>query len=496
MGLVGTSPPDIDNLSFLVSLNIIRNKSFSRSIPNNSARLYRLELLHFGFNDFSTIPSSISNISKLQTISLSYNLLSSFIPSSIFNISTLRDIFIRENKLLGHLPSNTGNFLPNLHQLYLGGNQLSGIILNSISNASLLIELELAYNSFSSLIPNALGYLSSIGNLSTSLQYFGLGHYCINGNILREIGNLSSLTSLLLDNNQFVRPIPTTAGKLHKLEALYLQNNKLEASNELTEGIPECMGKLNSLRNLYLAFNQLTSMVPLSLWNLTCILEVNLSSSLQDGSLPIEMGNMMVLRILDLSRNQLSGKIPSIGPFENFLVASFMSNGEYCNKTFVATLNSWHFVLEYMPNGNLEKWLYSHNHNLNILQRLNIMVLYVTLALEYLHYGYSTTIVHCDLKPSNILLDQDLVEHDVDFGMAKLLGDRDSMISLCKRPTDDIFLEEMSLKSWIEESLLGLSVTDIIDSNLLSNERDYASMEELISSIMRLALDCYAESPE
>ncbi|KAG6696149.1 hypothetical protein I3842_09G132900 [Carya illinoinensis] len=454
MGLVGTSPPDIDNLSFLVSLNIIRNKSFSRSIPNNSARLYRLELLHFGFNDFSTIPSSISNISKLQTISLSYNLLSSFIPSSIFNISTLRDIFIRENKLLvqtielgtnklsRHLPSNTGNFLPNLHQLYLGGNQLSGIILNSISNASLLIELELAYNSFSSLIPNALGYLrflSSIGNLSTSLQYFGLGHYCINGNILREIGNLSSLTSLLLDNNQFVRPIPTTAGKLHKLEALYLQNNKLEASNELTEGIPECMGKLNSLRNLYLAFNQLTSMVPLSLWNLTCILEVNLSSSLQDGSLPIEMGNMMVLRILDLSRNQLSGKIPSIGPFENFLVASFMSIGniaikvlnlqvEGAFKTFVATLNSWHFVLEYMPNGNLEKWLYSHNHNLNILQRLNIMVLYVTLALEYLHYGYSTTIVHCDLKPSNILLDQDLVAHDVDFGMAKLLGDRDSMM--------------------------------------------------------------------
>ncbi|XP_042942704.1 receptor kinase-like protein Xa21 [Carya illinoinensis] len=84
-------------------------------------------------------------------------------------------------------------------------------------------------------------------------------------------------------------------------------------------------------------------------------------------------------------------------------------------------------VLEYMPNGNLEKWLYSHNHYLNILQRLNIMV-DVPSALEYLHYGYSTTILRCDLKPSNILLDEDLVAQVADFGMAKLLGDGDSMM--------------------------------------------------------------------
>ncbi|KAG6642324.1 hypothetical protein CIPAW_09G134600 [Carya illinoinensis] len=445
MGRVGTSPPDIGNLSFLVSLNIIRKKSFSCSILDNLARLYRLELLHFGFNDFSAIPSEIGNLQNLELLDITSGSFAGSIPLEIFNISTIK----------------------------------------------------VGLNSFSSLIPNPVGNLRF-------LRLINLASHCsINGNILREIGNLSSLTSLLLDNNQFTGPIPMTMGKLHKLEALYLQNNKPEASNELTGGILECMGNLNSLRNLYLAFNQLTSMVPLTLWNLKYILEVNLSSNLQDGSLSIEMGNMMILRILDLSRNQLSR------PFENFSAASFMSTGM---NIAIKVLNLQ--VEEAFKSFDVEceKWLYSHNHYLNILQRLNIMV-YIASALEYLHYGYSTTIVHCDLKPSNILLDQDLVAHVADFGMAKLLdygskgiisprGDVYSYNILLmetftrKRPTDHIFSEQMSLKSWIEESLLVLSVTNIIDSNLLCNERDYASMEELISSIMRLALDCCAESPE
>ncbi|WMV32103.1 hypothetical protein MTR67_025488 [Solanum verrucosum] len=77
-------------------------------------------------------------------------------------------------------------------------------------------------------------------------------------------------------------------------------------------------------------------------------------------------------------------------------------------------------VLEYMPNGTLDKWLYSHNLFLNLLQRLDIMI-DVASAMDYLHNGYSTPIVHCDLKPSNALLDQEMVGHGSDFGIAKLL---------------------------------------------------------------------------
>ena len=80
-------------------------------------------------------------------------------------------------------------------------------------------------------------------------------------------------------------------------------------------------------------------------------------------------------------------------------------------------------VLEYMSNGSLEDWLHSSNYVLNIFQRLNIMI-DVASALEYLHFDHSTPIIHCDLKPNNVLLDENMVAHLSDFGIAKLLSGR------------------------------------------------------------------------
>ena len=51
------------------------------------------------------------------------------------------------------------------------------------------------------------------------------------------------------------------------------------------------------------------------------------------------------------------------------------------------------------------------------------MLVDIASALEYLLHSQPEVVVHCDLKPSNILLNEDMVAHVVDFGLGKFLAE-------------------------------------------------------------------------
>ncbi|PHT82906.1 hypothetical protein T459_11349 [Capsicum annuum] len=180
-----------------------------------------------------------------------------------------------------------------------------------------------------------------------------------------------------------------------------------------------------------------------------------------------------------------------------------------------------------MPNGSLEKYLYSHNYFLDTKQRLSIMI-DVACALEYLHHGCLLPVIHCDVKPSNVLLDEDMVAHLSDFGISKLLGEDkgdlytktlatlgyiapeyglDGLVSTkCdvysygvmlletftrRKPNE--FDGDFSLKQWVSYSLPE-AVMDIVDVNLVTPQGNQKEID-VVASIMKVALDCCAESP-
>ncbi|KAM3361583.1 hypothetical protein P3S68_016437 [Capsicum galapagoense] len=165
-------------------------------------------------------------------------------------------------------------------------------------------------------------------------------------------------------------------------------------------------------------------------------------------------------------------------------------------------------------------------------KRLEIMI-DVASAMVYLHKGCSNPVVHCDLKPSNVLLDQEMVGHVSDFGIAKLLGAGETFVqtrtiatigyiapeygqdgivstncdvySFCImmmetftriRPSDERFSGELSILRWVSDSL-PRGIHKVVDANLvqLRNKPTDAKMQCLLSS-MELALNCTLVTPD
>ncbi|OEL22005.1 Protein SUPPRESSOR OF NPR1-1 CONSTITUTIVE 4 [Dichanthelium oligosanthes] len=90
-------------------------------------------------------------------------------------------------------------------------------------------------------------------------------------------------------------------------------------------------------------------------------------------------------------------------------------------------------IYEYMPNGSLERYAFGNNsaedQNLR-WDKLFDIVVGIARGLDYLYNGCNIPIVHFDIKPQNILLDQSFCPKISDFGLAKLCRQKQSKISI------------------------------------------------------------------
>ncbi|BAB17131.1 putative rust resistance kinase Lr10 [Oryza sativa Japonica Group] len=85
-------------------------------------------------------------------------------------------------------------------------------------------------------------------------------------------------------------------------------------------------------------------------------------------------------------------------------------------------------VYEYMPRGSLDKHIFSSERRFS-WDKLNEIALGIARGINYLHQGCDMQILHFDIKPHNILLDDNFVPKVADFGLAKLYPRDKSFVS-------------------------------------------------------------------
>lgn len=151
MGLEGSIPPEIGNLSFLVSLNMSGN-FFHGDMPKEIGNLQRLKELWLGFNKLTgPIPPTIFNISSLEIISLPNNSLSGNLPVGICSHRLLKSLDLHLNTFYGEIPSSLGQ-CSQLEHLLLSYNRFLGQVPREIGNLTQLEELDLTNNYLNGMI--------------------------------------------------------------------------------------------------------------------------------------------------------------------------------------------------------------------------------------------------------------------------------------------------------------------------------------------------------
>ncbi|KAJ1287945.1 hypothetical protein BS78_02G049800 [Paspalum vaginatum] len=592
--LSGYIPASLGNLSMLNNLGLAYNQ-LQGTVPLSLGHLTSLQTFNVESNNLKGdlgFLDALSNCRSLQFLDISLNSftgsipdgpamvnnLSSSIPTTLWHLENLIELDLSLNSLSGTLPVDIGS-MQAIVQVDLSTNHLSGAIPISLGQLQTLTYLNLSHNMFQDSIPDSLGKLTSIATLD-------LSHNSLSGTIPSSLANLTYLRGLNLSFNKLQGQIPTGGifstigyGSLVGNAALcglpHLGFSPCESDSSRST-------KLHILRYvLPITVTFVVSIIVLSLLLLRAKFkkpkEGTTRPPMVDGT-----NNHMVVSYHEIVRatGNFSGEnLIGVGSFgkvfrgqlnDGLMVAIKVLNleSERASKSFdvecqalrmarhrnlvkiISTCsNNLDFkalVLQYMRNGSLEALLHAEGRTrLGFLKRFDIM-LDVAMALEYLHHHHFDVILHCDLKPSNVLLDEEFTGHLADFGIAKLLlGDDTSIISASmpgtigymapeygsigkasrksdvfsygimllevftrRRPTDPMFGSELSLRQWVQDAAFRAQLAEVIDPDLLQGEKAYGlgdilapestsnTLNSCLVSIVQLGLLCSSESPD
>ncbi|CAN6682230.1 unnamed protein product [Malus baccata var. baccata] len=595
--IYGNIPASISQLSSLTLLNVSYN-SISGEIPSEIGQLKELQMLGLARNKLSgTIPNSLGNIMKLNHIDLSGNYFVGHIPPSFSNFQKLLSIDLSDNSLNGSISGEIFLNLPSLSTiLNLSNNFLSGPLPEELGSLASVATIDLSSNQFSGLIPSSIGKCTSLEGLFMArnklsgplpnalgemrgLEILDLSSNQLSGFIPDKLQDLRVLRYLNLSFNNLEGVIPN-GGVFKNISSVHLEGNP-----KLCMHFPCVKRRRKVLVRVLITTVALATLA-------TCItvgLLLHFRKRRGSGGKATETNSGLLLKGQHqmVSYEELRGATGNFNP-ENLIgtgsfgavykgllregteVAvkvldmkmtaswkSFMAECEAlrsvrhrnlvklitsCSSLDFKNMEFLALVYEFLSNGSLEDWIRGKRKNadgdgLNIFERLNVAI-DVACGLDYLHHDCEVPVVHCDLKPSNILLDGDMNAKIGDFGLAKLLmestviaqqslssthvlkgsigyippeygihqkpstaGDAYSFgvvllqLFTGKSPTHESFTGDQSIITWVQ-SAFPHDVIKVLDSELLYDLIITEVEHNCLISIIEVGLSCTCASPD
>ncbi|KAM7518977.1 hypothetical protein LguiB_017939 [Lonicera macranthoides] len=584
---IGNIPTEIGKIQNLRLLSVDKN-NLSGELPSSLGNLTVLIKLFVGCNNFeSVIPTSLEGCKNLLTLDVSLNNLTGTI-SQLMRISSLLFLNASHNHLTGPLPIEVGEFI-NLEELDVSENNLSGEIPSTLGRCVKLVNLIIEGNFFYGSIPSSLSSLKG-------LETIDLSRNNLSGKIPKYLEGFTTLRVINISFNDFEGEVPSEGVFTNATIITLVGNTKLCGGVPKLQ-LPKCDNSKKSMeRGLSLAIKVIivviTTILGLSLvlcvflrywykerrgvttpsisrenshlrisyqslfkatngFSLTNLIGTGSFGHVYKGFL-VELGGIVVaVKVFNLFRS--GGSKSFIAECEalrrmrhrNLVkVITACSSVDHNGNEFKA------IVYEFMDNGSLDKWLHPNNEEysrkkLTLCERLNIAI-DVASAVNYLHYECEAQIIHCDLKPSNILLDNEMIGHLGDLGLARLfprepkrfpanqtssLGIRGTVgyatpeyalgsevsaygdvysfgillleMVTGKRPTDEMFKDGLNLHEFSKMALskpLIESIDPILqeeNANTTHNLSDISDhrVQECLLSILRIGIACSEESP-
>ncbi|KAI6680734.1 hypothetical protein NL676_034615 [Syzygium grande] len=274
---------------------------------NRRQRVMALDLSH------GSIPRDMDSLQKLQELYLGSNNLTGMIPRTIskvpeevFNISSLQVLSLRGNSLSGSLLPSSELSLPNLEILILSDNGFGGNFLQYISKFSSLIRFDAGKNQLSGPIPTSLGNLKNLKLFAVaSNQLIGETDGSELG-FISALSNCQSLEILILEGNLLRGSIPESIRNLSSsLQFLFAPYCQIRGH------IHGEMGFLKNLTFLELSDKDIVGNIPSSIGGLKSLQRLHLDNNHLEGRIPNEICNFTSLGELLRRQNRISGSIPN-----------------------------------------------------------------------------------------------------------------------------------------------------------------------------------------